>query len=757
MILFPNFGQKGRLGNQLFQLASLIGMKYRYETRFGIPEWSYAGYFQSKHEDNPFYGSSTISEPHFYHDWKWLDDHRETLKDGWVNVDGWLQSEKYFEHCIPQVRRALSFEPSFIKHVEDDLPQTGRQRIAISIRRGLFDKNHPEQQHGYVGNPNYAQLSIDYYLKALYAFFPEWRHYDLILFSDDPKYLEIHFEGVANTYIYRGDAISQLAAMSTCDHFIIANSTFSWWGAWLGEKPHTKVICPVEHFAGALSVNDTKDYYPERWVKFDYKKAPKFDLKDVTFTIPVHFDHQDRHENVTASIWQLQSMFDTNIIVGEQGGDHFKLLSVSTQYVNFDYPDFHRTRMLNEMAKLSDTSFIVNWDADVFVPPMQILQAMRLLRENHADVIYPYDGRFARVPRDPFYRLMSQHNDVGMFNRDFELEGQDPEFAGTKEGEKLSVGGAIFFNKNSFFEGGGENEYMISYAPEDTERFERFMRLGFDTRRVKGIIYHLDHFVGINSSYDLNPYMTANRLHLQRERELSDEDLRKVVQSWPWANPYSDDYHESITQSAIRSSERVYEVLKMVLSSELDLNKAQFLDIGCGLGQWGVKCPGEYRGIDYRVPVGKLLIPEEKYTDYDLVRYLKQRNYDYSERDRSMNINLCLEVAEHIDESLAEPLVKTLCDSADYVLFSAAIPGQGGNHHVNEQWQSWWAKLFEKQGFYQSITPMRDMLMVSRNSEVDVWYRQNMVLYQKPKYEGRVGPAVTDYVDPEMFTNHITK
>jgi hypothetical protein len=85
--------------------------------------------------------------------------------------------------------------------------------------------------------------------------------------------------------------IEQLALMSLCDHFIISNSTFSWWGAYLGEKEHSKIIHPAYHFAGKLlQTSNAKDYYPERWINFDHV-GKRIDLSDVTFTVPVSYDH----------------------------------------------------------------------------------------------------------------------------------------------------------------------------------------------------------------------------------------------------------------------------------------------------------------------------------------------------------------------------------------------------------------------------------------------------------------------------------
>jgi hypothetical protein len=101
-----------------------------------------------------------------------------------------------------------------------------------------------------------------------------------------------------------------------------------------------------------------------------------------------------------------------------------------------------------------------------------------------------------------------------------------------------------------------------------------------------------------------------------------------------------------------------------------------------------------------------------------------------------------------LPESSSEELVKHLCSLSDYVLFSAAIPHQTGVGHVNEQWQTWWEELFNRNGYYASEQPLRELLQ--DNQEVEIWYRQNIVLYSK-HFKGKV----TDYVHPAMYLNLI--
>jgi hypothetical protein len=90
------------------------------------------------------------------------------------------------------------------------------------------------------------------------------------------------------------------------------------------------------------------------------------------------------------------------------------------------------------------------------------------------------------------------------------------------------------------------------------------------------------------------------------------------------------------------------------------------------------------------------------------------------------DLAVCLEVAEHLPESSAADLVRALTAFAPVVLFSAAVPGQGGVGHINEQWPAYWKGLFEQHGFYRR-DPIRPRIWT--NERVHWWYRQNIFLF----------------------------
>lgn len=524
MITFSKFGQHGRLGNQLFQYAAMMGLCHMYGHQLHLPKWKYSEYFEGEFPSpQPVAKWQFEKEPHFHYAMDYfhqlLNEDEEATKN--FDLIGWFQTEKYWDVSKEKVNAALTFKESFINEVVTKSAIVNPQSaIAISIRRG-----------DYVNNPNYYQLPITYYLHALYKHFPDWQQRTIIIFSDDIPYCKTHFAAAKNVLYADGlNDIEQLCLMSRCKDFIISNSTFAWWGAYLGETCSSKIIRPAHHFAGKLAeTSDWKDYYPKDWIKFDHEDK-KFDLTDVTFTIPVSYDHIHRKENLELNVCMLQRDFNTNIIIGEQGANpKFAYMQQYCRYRQFPaMAEFHRTKMLNAMARMSKTPIIVNWDADVFLPPLNILLAVDAMRPpcsiESADCVYPYNGQFARVERS-WFKPLEKALDLGIF--------QNKQFAGMRPNDLPSVGGAVFFNKAAFIKGGMENEHFISYGPEDRERRYRFARLGFTITSVGGPIYHLDHYRGPNSS-SANKHFKKNHELFQQLQSMSKEQMQQHVATWPW-------------------------------------------------------------------------------------------------------------------------------------------------------------------------------------------------------------------------------
>ena len=147
------------------------------------------------------------------------------------------------------------------------------------------------------------------------------------------------------------------------------------------------------------------------------------------------------------------------------------------------------------------------------------------------------------------------------------------------------------------------------------------------------------------------------------------------------------------------------------------------LDVGCGWGSW-LKAFQEHgvsvvRGFDGSwADQDRLLIDKRNFRTVDLTE-------PFEPGDR-FDLAVCLEVAEHLPERAASRLIQTLTRAAPLVLFSAAIPGQGGHGHINEQWPEYWAMLYREHGF-RRLDPIRRH--VWQDDRIEWWYRQNLYLF----------------------------
>ena len=182
-------------------------------------------------------------------------------------------------------------------------------------------------------------------------------------------------------------------------------------------------------------------------------------------------------------------------------------------------------------------------------------------------------------------------------------------------------------------------------------------------------------------------------------------------------------YNAKFYRELEATQESAREILPIVL--EL-LKPASAVDIGCGAGHWlaaavelGVS---DILGVDGEWALeSKLEIPREKFLAHDLTVPLRL--------GRKFDAALSLEVAEHLPAAQARAFVQTLCTAADKVLFSAAIPGQGGRHHVNEQWPAYWARLFADCGF-ECYDVLRQRIW--SNPLVLWYYSQNCLIFARP-------------------------
>ena len=255
-----------------------------------------------------------------------------------------------------------------------------------------------------------------------------------------------------------------------------------------------------------------------------------YDLKDVTFTIPVKIDQPDRKRNLNLTTRYLKKYFNTNIIICEMDNESKAKecidSSIDYKYVfmKTDSPWFHRTKMLNYMADLADTPIVVNYDADVLFNPESYVKAVEMIRNGYADVVYPFDGNFLDIHPKQIPDLNEKLDHAVISNhtcRNLRPNGD-------------SVGGAIFWSKEHFKLVGMENENFISWGFEDDDRYYRAQTLGLNVKRCDGPLYHLHHGSSANSSTASHPFYKSNEQELRKIQSMDKNQLREYVNTWKW-------------------------------------------------------------------------------------------------------------------------------------------------------------------------------------------------------------------------------
>jgi len=249
MVTFGKLGRHGRLGNAMFQIASTIGIAKANGYDYAFPEWvnyDAAERFGSKEDVNV--GKWFPNWEHVPRLDRELPEHYvgEMGQLGWgwqgfghpdnMSYVGHMQTERYFAHCADYIRELFIMRKQIKK--ED--------YTAVHVRCGDY------------GSDYHPICTREYYEQA-FALVPE----PYLIFSDD---IEKAMEIIPRSYSLRfsGNTESSLWMMTCCRRHIIANSTFSWWGAWLAES--NQVVAPKQWFGPAASHLDTSDIYCDGWV-----------------------------------------------------------------------------------------------------------------------------------------------------------------------------------------------------------------------------------------------------------------------------------------------------------------------------------------------------------------------------------------------------------------------------------------------------------------------------------------------------------
>jgi hypothetical protein len=247
MLTFKELGRYGRLGNQMFQIASTIGLATRHGYSFGFPDWmnwdhrtrfgsmeniDIQSYFKNRlpQADNLNYKDYFVQWG--YHNLRQLPDN--------LNLIGHMQSEKYFDHCKDAIR--YYFELNELTDIQ--MPDNA---IAIHVRRGDYDDGY------------HPTMKADYYDKAL-SYMPDA---PVFVFSDSiaeaKQILSSEF-----TFVEGNHYMIDLQLMTRCTNFILSNSTLCWWGWWLAKRG--KCVIPANWFGQVAGISGNDLYTNEQIV-----------------------------------------------------------------------------------------------------------------------------------------------------------------------------------------------------------------------------------------------------------------------------------------------------------------------------------------------------------------------------------------------------------------------------------------------------------------------------------------------------------
>jgi hypothetical protein len=244
-----SFPLKGRLGNMLFQIAALetYCRKHGFESVYVRSEHS-VRYEQNIFSSIKFSDNYPLNCATVKHDYFEYSEIPYVRCNAIIDGQSYYQSEKYFDSNV--ARELFSINEGTKQKILSLYPEISSY-VSLHVRRG-----------DYVNLPNFHPLCSLYYYEQAMKLFP---NKTFLVFSDDIPWCKQNLKG--ENFIFMGNDLEdyeELYAMSLCSDNIIANSTFSWWSAYLNENLQKKVIAPDKWFGNGPSV---KDMIPNHWVK----------------------------------------------------------------------------------------------------------------------------------------------------------------------------------------------------------------------------------------------------------------------------------------------------------------------------------------------------------------------------------------------------------------------------------------------------------------------------------------------------------
>ena len=273
-----SIGNYGRLGNQLFQYAAIRSYSLKHDMPLLLPEPSrhrlddfFISCQYAKHDILQTIKTVRFEEKQFNLDPDFFQYHKR------IDFIGYFQTEKYFKNIRDMLLRELTLKDNrkndyclkYVEKIRSENP--GKDIVALHNRRGdnIPSKEKFSDKELGVFQPDkeayHPLLSMEYFETAK-------SHFEdavFLIFSDNNKdilWCKEHITGPDHYYSEGHDDVTDLTLMRYCDHHIIANSSFSWWAAWLNENTDQIVIAPNKWFGNYYKSWDLKDLYLGNWI-----------------------------------------------------------------------------------------------------------------------------------------------------------------------------------------------------------------------------------------------------------------------------------------------------------------------------------------------------------------------------------------------------------------------------------------------------------------------------------------------------------
>jgi len=262
---------KGGLGNMMFQIAGAKAISLLKKTDYSFPnlkqhleylsveteynpkvnycsEYLNLPFLKNAKTENSFLPLNIINFPFHFEDIKIIPSN--------VRIDGFFQSEKYFEKYKNEIIELFSPEESIVSFLKEKYADLLLLRTtSVHVRRGDYIRNN---RHHYLQDLSYYQKAIEHL---------DYQTDKFIFFSDDIDWCKQNFVGDKYFFVENEKDYHELYLMSMCSNNIISNSSFSWWGAWLNKNSDKVVIAPTNWFGIALQHLKTDDIIPKNWIK----------------------------------------------------------------------------------------------------------------------------------------------------------------------------------------------------------------------------------------------------------------------------------------------------------------------------------------------------------------------------------------------------------------------------------------------------------------------------------------------------------